>query len=238
MDTEKTRNPVDIAERLKAFMESHGLTQETLANAIGVSTQTVSSWFTRRRSINATELQKIAYKFNVSADYLLHLDTPPIDLLTNEQKRLSRKRTKILDLLGNPNYKDKWISLAKELKTIQQELSDVENRLATAKFGHFTPIRVPLYSKIDSITPEGITGDQIGYAYTPVAEVKADIALKIDNKIFFIKLNPDNKDLNRTNTFVFTLAGDSQITTVDKSESADGVVVGYGSAPYLQSDSE
>jgi len=59
--------------KLSELMKERKVSQETLANAIGVKRQTVSLYKTGQSSPSADQLCKIAKFFNVSADWLLGL---------------------------------------------------------------------------------------------------------------------------------------------------------------------
>ena len=50
------------------------LTQEDLANELGVSTQTIKNWERNQTNLRGEVIKKLAIKFNVSADELLGLE--------------------------------------------------------------------------------------------------------------------------------------------------------------------
>lgn len=68
-ETEKAVFP----SRLSELMRDQKVSQEKLANALGVKRQTVSLYKTGQSSPNADQLCKIARFFNISADWLLGL---------------------------------------------------------------------------------------------------------------------------------------------------------------------
>ena len=68
---------MDFFERLQALMDSRGLSQKQLAEAIGGSQNTISDWKTKGILPNGDKAVKIAQYFNVSLDYLLIGDEHP-----------------------------------------------------------------------------------------------------------------------------------------------------------------
>lgn len=57
--------------RIESERKNIGLTQEKLAQEMGVCKQTVSEWETNNRVPKRETLQKLAKRFGVSVDYLL-----------------------------------------------------------------------------------------------------------------------------------------------------------------------
>lgn len=62
---------------LKELRAQHGLTQGQLAKAAGVSPGNVGDWESGKSKPGYNALAALARIFEVSADYLLELDTPP-----------------------------------------------------------------------------------------------------------------------------------------------------------------
>ncbi|MBP2638301.1 MAG: Xre family transcriptional regulator [Firmicutes bacterium] len=62
-----------FAERIKAFREEKGVSQEELASKYGYTKQTVSSWENNGQIPRDTVLRSLANFFNTSTDYLLGL---------------------------------------------------------------------------------------------------------------------------------------------------------------------
>ena len=60
-------------ENLSEILKFHKLSQQKLANAIGVSQRAVSKWLNGQAEPTATNIFKIAIYLDVSADYLLGL---------------------------------------------------------------------------------------------------------------------------------------------------------------------
>lgn len=82
---------VDFGEKLKLLRKRSGLSQEQLAQRLGVTKGMVSSYETSMRMPSYPVLLKIAQLFHVSTDILLGLETDErIDLsgLTEKQKAI------------------------------------------------------------------------------------------------------------------------------------------------------
>jgi len=77
-----------ICERVFSLLASDGREQKELANFVGVSTRTVSTWKTRGTNPGAEYIAGIAEFFGVSTDYILtgeerglHLKDEDVELL-------------------------------------------------------------------------------------------------------------------------------------------------------------
>lgn len=62
-----------MLNNIKAEMARDEMTNESLANFVGVSVSTVKGWFNSSKSIPSSALIKMAKKWSVSTDYLLGL---------------------------------------------------------------------------------------------------------------------------------------------------------------------
>jgi len=62
-----------LPERLRAARAAAQLSQEKVAEKIGVTAQTVASWEQGRTTPNATDLARLATVYAVSSDWLLAL---------------------------------------------------------------------------------------------------------------------------------------------------------------------
>ena len=60
---------MDVGKRIKALRKTRGLTQEQLAEKLGVQRATISNYEIGRRSPHLKELEKIASILGVSLDY-------------------------------------------------------------------------------------------------------------------------------------------------------------------------
>lgn len=80
-----------ICERIKETRERNGLTQAALAKKLGVTRSAVNSWEIGVSAPSVQYLIELCKLFNVSADYLLELNTKEtvdISFLDDEEKRM------------------------------------------------------------------------------------------------------------------------------------------------------
>lgn len=70
-----------FGQRISALREERGETQQELADAIGITRQSLSRYEIAARTINVDVLGELAKHFNVSSDYLLGLS----DVRSTEQ---------------------------------------------------------------------------------------------------------------------------------------------------------
>lgn len=78
-----------FSELLKELRANKHLSQGQLAKAVGVSPGNVSDWEGGKTKPGYAALSALARYFEVSADYLLELDTPPVKM----EDRLSAYKT-------------------------------------------------------------------------------------------------------------------------------------------------
>ncbi|EGL19519.1 MULTISPECIES: helix-turn-helix transcriptional regulator [Paenibacillus] len=71
-------------DRIAQLREKHALTQEELANKLGISRAALSHYETSRREPDFETMNKIATFFKVSADYLLGRTTNPHAVLDED----------------------------------------------------------------------------------------------------------------------------------------------------------
>ncbi len=74
---------LQIALKLQQLRKQHGLSQEQLAENLGVSRQAVSKWERGEASPDTDNLIALAKLYNVSLDQLLQVDTTPLQEQTN-----------------------------------------------------------------------------------------------------------------------------------------------------------
>lgn len=65
-----------IGEKLKILRRQHGLTQEQLAEKLGVSRQALSKWESDASVPDTENIIRLAHLFDITTDHLL-LDAPP-----------------------------------------------------------------------------------------------------------------------------------------------------------------
>lgn len=68
-----------FANIIKKLRHERDMTQDELAEALGITPQAVSRWETGMTSPDTAIIAKLAYLFDVTADYLLEIDTVKID---------------------------------------------------------------------------------------------------------------------------------------------------------------
>lgn len=83
---------MNIAKKIIQLRKERHINQTQLANAVGVSQQTITKWETGRSEPKSSALRAIADYFNVSADYLLGRKYPNNlnNLLSNKQIAIAR----------------------------------------------------------------------------------------------------------------------------------------------------
>ena len=63
----------NVSKRIVSLREEKGETQQELANAVGITRQSLSRYEIAARTVSVEVLGALAQHFNVSADYLLGL---------------------------------------------------------------------------------------------------------------------------------------------------------------------
>lgn len=108
-----------ISERIKLLRNEYGLTQEDLANRLGVARATVASWEVGRRTPDADAIKKLANIFNTTADYLIgHTDTRHSTPTKSDDIDLNK-----LDIAGvRPDMLEEYRELPDEAQILLREL--------------------------------------------------------------------------------------------------------------------
>ena len=78
---------IEIANRLVQLRKQHNMSQEELAEKLGISRQAVSKWERAESSPDTDNLISIAKLYNVSLDDLLKTDEGPEDLKRQAQEK-------------------------------------------------------------------------------------------------------------------------------------------------------
>ncbi|MCI4057546.1 helix-turn-helix domain-containing protein [Bacillus cereus] len=87
-------------ERLKSLIEKKSITQQQLADAIGVSHVSVYNYVEGKKAPGTRTLQKIANYLKVTTDYLLGLSDSP-DLTAGEDLQLTKEAHEILQIIND-----------------------------------------------------------------------------------------------------------------------------------------
>ena len=64
----------EIASRIKESREKSHLTQQALANALGIAKRSVTAWEGGTNVISVLQLRRLCRGLNVSADFILGMD--------------------------------------------------------------------------------------------------------------------------------------------------------------------
>ena len=67
---------VDCSEKLKALREARGLTQQQVAQRVGISKAMISAYETASKAPSIEVLIRLSRLFGVSVDYLVCVDAP------------------------------------------------------------------------------------------------------------------------------------------------------------------
>ena len=112
-------------EGLISIRDAHDLTQNDIANIIGVTRTVISKWESGKVIIPLSHLNDYANYFNVSLDYLVGITRKMRydDCVNNLNKKLIGKRIKEFRKKNNLSIR----KLAKELNTTPSTISAYEN---------------------------------------------------------------------------------------------------------------
>ena len=83
---------IEIANRLVELRKKSGLSQEELADKLGLSRQAVSKWERAEASPDTDNLICLAKLYNVSLDDLLKTDVPVDDIVREQKERTEEKK--------------------------------------------------------------------------------------------------------------------------------------------------
>lgn len=120
----------EVGARIRTYRQKAGLSQEQLAESVGVSFQQVQKYESGFTTLNITKLQQIALALNVSvADFFDAAPSKSEVNLTAEERELlqayrqvknGEMRCCILKLVSNLNKRVKWFALSGRLQLLQQ----------------------------------------------------------------------------------------------------------------------
>lgn len=100
----------NVSKRIVSLREEKGETQQELANAIGITRQSLSRYEIAARTVNAEVLGALARHFGVSADYLLGLS----DVRSTEQDMRTACEVTGLSEKAVKNIQSTYYTMAKE----------------------------------------------------------------------------------------------------------------------------
>ncbi|HHT7186871.1 TPA: helix-turn-helix domain-containing protein [Bacillus cereus] len=87
-------------ERLKSLIDQKGISQQQLADVIGVSHVSVYNYVEGIKAPGTRTLQKIANHLKVTTDFLLGLSDSP-DLTEDQDLQLTREAQEILQIIND-----------------------------------------------------------------------------------------------------------------------------------------
>lgn len=89
---------IEIANRLIELRKKSGLSQEQLAEKLGLSRQAVSKWERAEASPDTDNLICLAKIYNVSLDDLLNSDQSVEEMLKKSKKKQLKKKTNLVKI--------------------------------------------------------------------------------------------------------------------------------------------
>ena len=104
---------IEIANRLVEFRKKNGLSQEELADKLGLSRQAVSKWERAESSPDTDNLICLAKLYNVSLDELLQTSQDVDEIAENVKEKESEKENSIKELKEKLEEK-RWANLPPE----------------------------------------------------------------------------------------------------------------------------
>ncbi|WP_439874828.1 helix-turn-helix domain-containing protein [Bacillus mycoides] len=108
-------------ERLKELINSRGITQQQLADAIELSHVSVYYYVEGKKSPGTKTLQKIANHFNVTTDYLLNRsDEPVLDEMLDKKFKQMKER---MDSLSE----DQQAIVLKQMESMMESFEQLNN---------------------------------------------------------------------------------------------------------------
>ena len=112
-------------EKLFFLREERDLTQEDMANIIGVSRVAISQWETTKEIIPLDKLNKYANYFNVSMDYILGISNVKNYNIKNKELDRNIISSRLVEIRKNNNLSQ--TALAKLLNTTHSTISSYES---------------------------------------------------------------------------------------------------------------
>ena len=86
-------NVAEVGARLKGLREDKGMSQYELADAIGISRESIARYETGKRGITVEVLDIYSDYFNVSVEYIMYG--------TDEKRTINRELQQLMIMLGN-----------------------------------------------------------------------------------------------------------------------------------------
>jgi len=217
-----------FSENLKKIRKKHNLSQEQLADELGVSRQAISKW---ESAVAYPEMDKIIAlcdKFNLNIDDLLHKDIKEVKGEEESKKKLNnsfddflRFITNTINLFSNMNFKSKVKCIFEQLiiALILFISSMIIYKVLENLFGHFVgflPDKVYYFvtNLLDSILIVGLLiiaiiiithifkTRYLDY-YEKIKTESNDMGAETDNKSNDVKENKDEEIVEKKNKILF-----------------------------------
>ncbi len=94
---------VDCSEKLKALREVRGLTQQQVAQRVGISKAMISAYETASKAPSIEVLIRLSRLFGVSVDYLVCVDAPKVIDVSGLDDEYLALISALIEKLKNPS---------------------------------------------------------------------------------------------------------------------------------------
>ena len=128
---------MSIAERILTLRKSKGMSQEQLAEAVGVSRQAVSKWESEQASPDPEKIITLSEVFGVTTDYLLKGVEPKKEEAKTEEKAEEKKTEDTHMTVGD---------------VLDQKILTGENKAKAKKISKYVLIALGVFLAIDIIS--------------------------------------------------------------------------------------
>lgn len=128
---------MSIAERILTLRKSKGMSQEQLAEAVGVSRQAVSKWESEQASPDPEKIITLSEVFGVTTDYLLKGVEPEKEEAKTEEKAEEKKSEDTHMTVGD---------------VLDQKILTGENKAKAKKISKYVLIALGVFLAIDIIS--------------------------------------------------------------------------------------
>lgn len=128
---------MSIAERILTLRKSKGMSQEQLAEAVGVSRQAVSKWESEQASPDPEKIITLSEVFGVTTDYLLKGVEPEKEEAKTEEKAEEKKTEDTHMTVGD---------------VLDQKILTGENKAKAKKISKYVLIALGVFLAIDIIS--------------------------------------------------------------------------------------
>ena len=117
---------IEIANRLVELRKKNGLSQEELADKLGLSRQAVSKWERAESSPDTDNLICLAKLYNVSLDDLLQTSQDVEEIAEDVKVKESEKENSIKELKEKLEEK-RWANLSPEEQARYKKISSIDH---------------------------------------------------------------------------------------------------------------